>query len=112
MKTYAHECPQCSGEGTVDEIDHARTHSASEEPVWRTTVCDVCHGDGEVSFDERQHAFLVALCAQHEARRVTDRMTIDTQRDHIASLTALLKAARDREAALEKHIGGTTEVRA
>lgn len=110
MKTFSHECPQCSGEGTVDEIDHAKTHAASEEPVWKVTVCDVCNGDGELEFDERQHGYLVALCAQHEARRVTDRMTIDTQRQHIANMTALLKAARDREAQLEQHIGSAEVV--
>ena len=32
MKTYAHECLACNGEGTV-EIDHARTRSYSGQPV-------------------------------------------------------------------------------
>ena len=61
MKTYTHECLACNGEGTVEEIDHERTRSYSEQPEWKTSVCDVCHGDGEVTLDETAHAFVCAM---------------------------------------------------
>ena len=110
MKTYAHECLACDGEGTVEEIDHARTRSYSEQPAWKTSVCDVCHGDGEVTLDEQAHAFVCAMVEDYQARRITDRAIMAEQRQHIATLEALLKAERDRTAELERHISGGTEV--
>jgi RecJ-like exonuclease len=80
VKTYAHECIACDGEGTVEEIDHARTRSYSEQPEWKTTVCDCCHGDGEVTLDETAHAFVCAMVDDYQARRVTDKAIMAEQR--------------------------------
>lgn len=112
MKTYTHECLACNGEGTVEEIDHERTRSYSEQPEWKTSVCDVCHGDGKVTLDETAHAFVCAMVDDYQARRVTDKAIIAEQRQHIRIQDALLKAARDRVAELERHINGAMEVRA
>ncbi len=107
MTTFCHECPGCNGEGTVDEIDHERTFSYSEEPTWKTSVCDVCHGDGEVQLDQQAHAFVCAMADEYMAQRVTDRAIREEQRQHIATLEALLRAERDRCASLEQHIHAT-----
>lgn len=112
MKAYAHECIACNGEGTVEEIDHERTRSYSEQPAWKTTVCDVCHGDGEVTLDEAAHAFVCAMVDDYHARRVTDKAIMAEQRQQLRTLEDLLKAARDRVAELERHINGAMEVRA
>lgn len=110
MKTFSHECLACDGDGTVEEIDHARTRSYSEQPEWKTSVCDVCHGDGEVTLDEQAHAFVCAMVEDYQARRITDRAIMADQRQHIATLEGLLKAERDRVATLERHISNGTEV--
>lgn len=112
MKTYAHECIACDGEGTVEEIDHARTRSYSEQPEWKTSVCECCHGDGEITLDEAAHAFVCAMVDDYHARRVTDKAIMAEQRQQLRTLEDLLKAARDRVAELERHINGAMEVRA
>lgn len=104
MTTFTHECPECEGEGTVEEIDHVLTRSYSEEPVWKVSVCPTCHGDGEVQLDDQAHAFVCAMADTYLAQRVTDRAIMAEQRQHIATLEALLKAERDRTARLERHI--------
>ena len=43
---------------------------------------------------------------------MTDKAIIAEQRQHIRIQDALLKAARDRAAELERHINGAMEVRA
>ena len=112
MKTYAHECLACNGEGTVEEIDHARTRSYSEQPEWKMTVCECCHGDGEITLDEAANAFVCAMVDDYHARRVTDKAIMAEQRQQLRTLEDLLKAARDRVAELERHINGAMEVRA
>jgi len=108
VKTYTHECLACNGEGTVEEIDHARTRSYSEQPEWKTTVCECCHGDGEITLDEAAHAFVCAMVDDYHARRVTDKAIMAEQRQHIATLEDLLKAERTRAALLERHIQNTS----
>ena len=46
----------------------------------------------------------------YQARRITDRAIMAEQRQHIATLEALLKAERSRTAELERHISNGTEV--
>ena len=108
MKTYTHECLACNGEGTVEEIDHARTRSYSEQPEWKTTVCECCHGDGEITLDEAAHAFVCAMVDDYQSRRVTDKAIMAEQRQQLRTLEALLKAERTRVVLLERHIQNTS----
>ena len=107
MKTYTHECPGCNGEGTVDELDHARIRSYDEQPAFKRVTCPTCKGRGEVELDETAHAFVCDMADDYMARRCTDRAVIAEQRQHIAALEALLRAERNRTAQLEAHLGET-----
>lgn len=112
MKTFSHECIACNGEGSVDDLDHARIRSYDDQPAFKRVPCPTCKGRGEVELDETAHAFVCDMADDYMAQRVTDRAIRNEQRQHIATLEALLKAARTRTAELERHINGTMEVRA
>jgi RecJ-like exonuclease len=107
VKTYAHECPACDAEGYVDELDHARIRSYDDQTAFKRVQCETCQGAGEVELDERSHAFVSAMADDYMARRCTDRAVIAEQRQHIATLEALLRAERTRTAQLEAHLGET-----
>ena len=67
------------------------------------TVCECCHGDGEITHDEAAHAFVCAMVDDYHARRVTDKAIMAEQRQQLRTLEDLLKAARDRVAELETY---------
>lgn len=101
-KTYTYECPKCGGDGGWEAIDFRRVTFVSVEPPLRWQECPRCKGAKTIEVDEDAEGVICGIREQHRHDRQADHITIEAQHAQIASLEALLRAERDRNAALER----------
>ena len=48
------ECPDCNGEGWIEEIDYLKVHSATIDVPYKYTKCEKCDGTGIIENDSDQ----------------------------------------------------------
>lgn len=53
-KNYEIECPDCNGEGWVEEIDWRKVNSATIDIPYKKVKCEKCDGTGVIENDSDQ----------------------------------------------------------